>query len=163
MFYIITVLTLVVECFTKADLLRPQYQHITKEQVQSIWGHTFFTYTIPFFRAGFSNILHLDHVPNVDQDLQSQLAGQKLRDAWVSTKGKHRLVKAALAAYPWFFSSAILPRILLTMFTFTQPFLITATIQFMQRPITDESKHFGGALVGAFFLMYVGLAVSSAK
>lgn len=159
----LTILTLVVECFTKADFLQPQYRHITKEQTQSIWGRTFFRYTIPFFRAGFSNILSLEDVPAVDLDLQSQIAGQKLRDAWMSTKGNHRLVKATFAAYPWSLSSAVLPRLLLAIFTFAQPFLITATIQFMQRPVTQESRHFGGALIGAFVLLYAGLAVSPVK
>lgn len=136
------------------------YQNITKEQAQSIWGRTYFTYTISFFRAGFSSILKLEDVLVVDQNLQAQVSGQKLRDAWIITKGSHRLVRAAFRAFPWFFLSAILPRLLLTGFTFAQPFLITATIQYMQSPVTESSRHYGAALVGAFVLVYVGLAVS---
>jgi ATP-binding cassette subfamily C (CFTR/MRP) protein 1 len=159
MIFILTVLTLLVECLTKANFLRPQYQQITKEQAQSLWGRTFFTYNIPFFRAGFSSILSLEDVPDVDLDLQGQVAGRKLRDAWATTNGKHRLVKAAFTAYPWFFLYGILPRLLLAVFTFAQPFLITATIQFMQHPVNEDTDHYGGALIGAFVLLYVGLAV----
>jgi ATP-binding cassette subfamily C (CFTR/MRP) protein 1 len=158
--FVLTVFTLVLECSTKAEFLRPQYRHITKEQAQSIWGRTFFIYTIPFFRAGFSNILSLDNVLDVDQELQGQIAGQKLRDAWVFTKGRHRLVKSTFVAYSCSFFSAVLSRLLLAVFTFAQPFLITATIQFMQHPATDDSKYYGGSLVGAFVLLYAGLAVS---
>lgn len=158
--FMLTALALLVECFTKTKLLRPRYQHITKEQTQSIWGRTFFTYTVPFFRNGFSNVLSLDHVPDVDQDLQGRVAGQKLRDAWMTSKGKHRLVKATIFAHSMSLFSAVLPRLMLAVFTFAQPFLITATIQYMQRPVNEESRHYGASLTGAYVLLYLGLAVS---
>lgn len=43
-------------------------------------------------------------------------------------------------------------------FTFCQPFLINATVSWVENP--DASLDSGKALIGAYALVYVGLAVS---
>lgn len=52
----------------------------------------------------------------------------------------------------------ILPRLCLTGFTFSQPFLTTALIQYLSD--STASKNDGYGLVGASFLVYGGIAVS---
>lgn len=53
----------------------------------------------------------------------------------------------------------VLPRLCLTGFTFAQPFLITALIQYLSD--NTASKNNGYGLIGASFLVYGGIAVST--
>jgi hypothetical protein len=61
-----------------------------------------------------------------------------------------RLLRATFKTYLWPCLSSIIPRLSLTASTFCQPFLITATVDFMGSPTTVESKKYGQALVGAY-------------
>lgn len=53
--------------------------------------------------------------------------------------------------------SAIIPRLLLTAFTFCQPFLIETTVTWIGEP--EASLASGKGLIGAFALVYIGMAV----
>lgn len=162
--YIFTVLMLFVESAKKSKLLRPLYRKLTTEQICGFWGRSFFIWVLPFFQAGYSSILGMDDIPDVDDDLQGQRSGAKLQRAWGITKDqrkrKHRLLRAAFRAYRWPFLSAVLPRLALSAFSFCQPFLLTATVNYIGSPKTSDSKKYGQALVGAYVLVYLGLAVS---
>ena len=79
-----------------------------------------------------------------------------------SSARKHRLLQVALRAYLWPYLSAILPRLCLSAFTFCQPFLISATLEFLNSSPTTESRLHGPALVGAYVLTYMGMAICTA-
>ncbi|KAL8873713.1 MAG: hypothetical protein Q9174_000860 [Haloplaca sp. 1 TL-2023] len=48
-------------------------------------------------------------------------------------------------------------------FNFSQPFLITRAIEFNQQPVTQETTNQGYGLIGAYFLVYVGIAISTTQ
>jgi hypothetical protein len=114
---------------------------------------------LPFFQVGYSKVLQSTDMPEVDDDLRGENSGRKLQSAWEVTKNNRRLLRATFRAYIWPCLSGILPRLCLTAFTFCQPFLITATVDFMGNPTTAESKKYGQALVGAYVLVFLGIAV----
>ncbi|KAL1981835.1 hypothetical protein VTN96DRAFT_2080 [Rasamsonia emersonii] len=160
--YIFTVAMLFVESARKTKILRPLYQGVTKEQICGFWGRSFFIWVLPFFQAGYSKVLQIQDLPEVDDDLQGQDAGEKLQAAWKTAKSRHGLLRATFRAYRWPFLSGVVPRLVLSAFTFCQPFLITATVDYMGKPATVESNKYGQALVGAYVLVYLCLAVSKA-
>lgn len=160
--YILTVLTLLLESVIKTNLLRPVYRSLTKEQLIGFWGRSFFVWVLPIFRLGYSQVFEVEDLPEVDQALQGYSAEKKLGASWHQTKGPRRLLKATLDAYMWPLVSGIGPRLCVTVFTFCQPFLINATVNFMATTTTTpESKNYGQALVGAYALVYLGLTVCS--
>lgn len=55
-------------------------------------------------------------------------------------------------------SLPVIPRLCLTTFTFAQPFLITATLNYVDDP--NPNTDYGKGLIGAWVLTYLGLAVS---
>jgi hypothetical protein len=73
-------------------------------------------------------------------------------------KERHSLLRASFHSYLSSFISAIVPRLCLTAFTFAQPFLVTATLNFIDRSEVEEA--YGRGLIGAWALVYLGLAVS---
>lgn len=53
----------------------------------------------------------------------------------------------------------IIPRLFQIGFTYAQPFLITAAINLAATPQTQEFNNNGYGLIGAYFLVYTGIAV----
>ena len=54
----------------------------------------------------------------------------------------------------------VIPRLLLSGFTFAQPFVASALIEYLEGHELTSAAH-GYGLIGAVFLVYVGIAVSS--
>ncbi|TDZ33610.1 ABC transporter gloK [Colletotrichum spinosum] len=162
--FILTVLVVPLESISKKRFLRPTYRSLTKEEGTGFWGRSFFTWLLPFFRLGYSRVIHMADTPDVDPDLTSEGAGQPLETAWARRRGQkqHALLRSNFAAYRTTALLGVLTRLCLTAFTFCQPFLITATVSFMQAPRTPQSERYGQALVGAYVLTYLGIAVSRA-
>ncbi|KAJ5085131.1 hypothetical protein N7532_009902 [Penicillium argentinense] len=159
-----TVVVLCLESIHKTQHLRLSYRQPSKESTSSFWVRSFFIWVLPLFRSGFSTVISLKELPVVDHALQGIPAEEKLHLAWKrgNCTGSHRLLQATFRAYFWPFISAVLPQICLTAFTFCQPFLISATINFISEPSTSENRVQGPALVGAYVLVYMGMTISKA-
>lgn len=162
-----TVLLVVVECYKKTRFLRTPYKaNVTAEQTTNFWSRSFFIWCLPFFQEGYAKILSLHDIPRVDGDLEEERARSRLEKEWAKVKeGKYRLIRAAFKANWWSFASAVPPRVALSAFTFSQPFLIEAAVREMQEGGRQRSKgeeNYGKALVGGYVLAYVGIAVSRA-
>ncbi|KAJ6086438.1 hypothetical protein N7467_005352 [Penicillium canescens] len=159
-----TAAVLSIESVHKTQRLRMAYRQPSKEVTASFWVRSFFIWVIPLFRTGFSTILSVHDMPNVDDALTGAEAERKILKAWarVEPGSKHRLLRAACRAYFLPLISAIVPRLCLSAFKFCQPFLISATLNFVSSPSTPENKIYGSALVGAYVLTYLGMAISNA-
>jgi hypothetical protein len=71
---------------------------------------------------------------------------------------KYKLFLAAMKCLGWSAARPVLPRLLLTGFTFAQPFLVTSILDYLQNSAT-RPKNDGYGLLGSCFLVYVGIAV----
>lgn len=156
--FALNVVALFVESAHKTKLLHPLYRNVTKEQAAGFWMQSFYTWVLPLFRVGYGKVLTLRDMPQIDGDLREETAGRRLEESWQSSRGRHRMLTATFRAYMWPFLSAIVPRLALSAFTFCQPFLIEAAIKLMGAG-EDVPKSHGKALVGAFVLTYLGMAV----
>ncbi|KAF4814325.1 ABC transporter atnG [Colletotrichum tropicale] len=162
--FVLTALVVPLESIGKKKFLQPTYQSLTKEEETGFWGRSFFTWLLPFFRLGYSRVIHIHDMPEVDAHLTGETAGQALELSWAARKDQkhHALLRASCRAYRGTIFLGVITRLFFTAFTFCQPFLITATVTFMQTPKTPQSEKYGQALVGAYVLTYIGLAVSRA-
>ena len=61
----------------------------------------------------------------------------------------------------WPLLYVILPRFCLLAFKFTQPFLINQAIKLSVEPKTTETNNYGYGLIGAYVIVYLGIAVGS--
>ncbi|KAI0127728.1 P-loop containing nucleoside triphosphate hydrolase protein [Xylariales sp. AK1849] len=152
----------IIESLQKTKLLRPQYASIPAEQGVDFWSRSFFIWVLPFFRIGYTEKLDIDQFPAVDTGLKEHSIWKKLYAAWSTTNGSHRLLRSVALAHSWVLLSAIIPRIALSAFTFSQPFLLEATISLLEQKNSSSRITYGPALVGAFILVYLGIAISRA-
>ncbi|KAL3299574.1 ABC transporter [Colletotrichum asianum] len=101
----------------------------TPEQTSGFWARTCFWWLAHTFSLGYSRVLSLVDLPNLDIVLESRHLHRDLSIAWNS------------------------------MFTFAQPFLINTTVSFVGQEKPDAN--FGKGLIGAWALVYLGIAVSN--
>ncbi|KGO51314.1 ABC transporter, integral membrane type 1 [Penicillium expansum] len=160
--YIIVIMITILESARKVNFIQPLYRNVAVEKVHGFWGRNLFVWVLPLFQNAYKTIISLDDLPDVDSTLLGQYAEARLAQTWLNAHGKYRLIKATLRAYCRPLLSAIVPRILLAGFTFCQPFLLSATIEWMSSPKTAERQRYGHALVGAYALVYTGIGVSTA-
>jgi ATP-binding cassette subfamily C (CFTR/MRP) protein 1 len=98
----------------------------------------------------------------VDSDLKGSATYARLEASWLRYRRlRFGLARATLAANFWPFVSAAAPRLALSAFTFCQPFLLNASVSYLNgdTEVVDRPNS-GRALVGAFVLVYLGIAVS---
>lgn len=57
--------------------------------------------------------------------------------------------------------AAVPARLCVVAFNFCQPLLLTRSLKFFEEPVNSYTNDIGYGLIGAYFLVYVGLAVSS--
>ncbi|KAL4804621.1 putative multidrug resistance-associated protein [Aspergillus unguis] len=160
--YIVIILITLLESAQKVKFVQPRYYNVPVETVHGFWGRNLLFWVFPLFRNGYSHVICLDDLPDVDGTLLGDSAEARLAKTWTNSDGKYRLIKATSRAFYRPLLSAVLPRVLMAGFTFCQPFLLSATINWMSAPTTAESRRYGQALVGAYALVYTGIAVSTA-
>lgn len=161
--FLFTVAILALESLPKTKILHSHYYGTTDEEKIGFWSRSFFIWVLPFLQTGYREAFEVEDVPEVDTNLQGQCSGDKLRKSWdsASVKSHHRLIKVVFRAYGWACVSAIPPRLAYSCFNFAQPFLITATVNYIGGSSSSQPKVYGTGLIGAYILVYLGLAVGS--
>ena len=81
-----TAVVLSIESVHKTQRLRIAYRQPSKEVTASFWVRSFFIWVIPLFRTGFSTILAVHDMPNVDSALTGAEAERKMLIAWARGK-----------------------------------------------------------------------------
>lgn len=159
----VSVLIVVAESVGKTNLLRSPYRDdTTKEASAGFWKRSLFVWLLPFLGDGYSTKLQLNRLPAIDRHLRAEATQPKIQKAWKERRfvRRYRLFLATLRAYLPTLLSAVIPRLLLSAFSFCQPFLITATVNYVGLEERDTNR--SNSLIGAFVLVYVGMAVARA-
>ena len=158
---IVNVAIVFLESVPKSKLLRPKYKNTTAEQITGFWGRSIFVWVLPLFQYGHSKILQLDDIAHIDDALREKYTSFRLDILWGQMSGRYRLLRAAILANIWPFLSAILPRLALSAFNICQPFLVQSAVSYVSTQTEKNDQDYGKALIGAFALVYVGIAVSN--
>ena len=81
---------------------------------------------------------------------------------WVATStGPNALLAATAKKLKWPILAVVPPRLCLMAFNFCQPFLINRAVTFSQQSTSAQTANIGYGLIGAYVLVYVGIAVRS--
>ncbi|KAH9209825.1 P-loop containing nucleoside triphosphate hydrolase protein [Leptodontidium sp. 2 PMI_412] len=154
---------LITECRSKSSFLKPQYQDLSPEETASVLGRTFFSWINPVLVKGNGKILNHADLPAVDGKLSSESLRKNILLAWdrrVRPESRSTLPLVLLRCLSTPFMAAILPRLSLIVFRYSQTVLISLTIRFVRRPGDDRGD--GYWLVLAALTVYLGLAISTA-
>lgn len=153
---------LVVEIVQKGNILHIEWASQSPEATSGLFGKWLFLWLNRLFRTGYKKSLTLDDLTPLDKQLSSDYLYDKLHQAWAEkpNKGPRSLLMLFFSRLRWRLLAAVPPRLGLIGFNFCQPFLIERAIEFNREPINGSSTNAGYGLIGAYFIVYTGIAVT---
>lgn len=155
---------LILEASGKREILLDRYRDLPPEATSGIINRSLFWWLNPLLKTGFFKTLLLNDLYTLDPEIQSQDLLRKVQQAWDQTnkQRKHALFRACASALKWQFLISAIPRVILIGFKYSQPFLLYRTVNYVQEQVSKETYNIGWGLVGAYALVYVGIAVFTA-
>lgn len=154
---------LFVEAIEKQDSLRVQWKKQSPEATSGLFGKGFFWWLNRLFLSGFSRSLSIEDLLPLDKHLTSAYLYSKLQPAWAKSGGKRSLLLSYFSQLRWTLFWAVPPRLGMIAFNFCQPFLVQRTISLSQEPVNKATTNVGHGLIGAYFLVYCGIAFTSTQ
>lgn len=182
---VLKIVMLAVEATEKCGFLRPQYCALPPEVTSGIFSRWIFSWQLPLFRAGYSKKLEIDALSPLEKHFKSSYLQHQLQTRWskcmssrrhcctnihvthriltdsrtASREGGYALLLAVLNTLKWPILSIVFPRLVFAAFTFCQPLLISATLEWAETDGDSDDASRGYGLIGAWFLVFVGIAV----
>ncbi|KAK4946454.1 hypothetical protein LTR10_014653 [Elasticomyces elasticus] len=153
-------MVLVTEAFEKRSILLEPYRDLPPETTSGIYSRSVFWWLNSLLRVGFAKTLRLNDLFDLDDTLLSANVQDRFRRRWASVKdhGRFSLLCTVLSVLKWQLLISALPRVLLSVDMFAQPFLVQETINFLGSQ-GKQSVPVGWGLAGAYFLVYSAQAI----
>ncbi|KAN0099750.1 putative ABC multidrug transporter [Hyaloscypha variabilis] len=143
---------LTTEAVKKRRHLVQNEKDASSEETSGLFNLAFFLWPLGLIKTGFRKVLLGDDLPTIDRGLAPGKAQQRFLAIWNSSKFDKLF-------------APIIPRLFLIGFTYSQPVLLNKVVMFVQSDQGDElnGDSIGYGLIGAYFLVYTGFAVSTAQ
>ncbi|KAJ6784583.1 hypothetical protein PWT90_10256 [Aphanocladium album] len=161
------VLLLVLEETSKRPLVIAENRNqLSREILAGFWNRATFFWVNPLLLFGFTHIIQNRDLPNIGEQFDSKLLFQTLKVAWdkQNKTSKYALLRALVSSMPWLFLFAILPRLVLIGFIFSQPFLLQDVVNYTSGEATQPDhisrEQEATALILATALIFCGKAIS---
>ncbi|PYI35295.1 putative ABC transporter [Aspergillus indologenus CBS 114.80] len=142
---------------------------VTKEQspeeCRGLISRTLFLWINPILLQGYKSILSQEHVPPLGQDMNPAITRQSILDTWsqrVKPETKRTLPMALYQCLKRPFLVAVVPRLFLLAFRYSQPILIKECIRYVNSGFTGSGSGRGAVLIVSALAIYGGLALSTA-
>ncbi|KAL6705718.1 hypothetical protein ACN47E_006507 [Coniothyrium glycines] len=155
----------IVEARGKKKILLEEFAESPPEATSGIYNRASFWWLNELFKQGYSKTLAVDDLFNLDKYLCAEVLHHKLGSAWAHLThiGHHSLFFVTLKKLKWRILAVVPPRLCLIGFNFCQPFLINRAVSFSQETVTSQTTNIGYGLIGAYVLVFVGIAVSTGQ
>ncbi|OJK00394.1 hypothetical protein ASPACDRAFT_52107 [Aspergillus aculeatus ATCC 16872] len=150
------------EALEKRRFLRPEYKGYSPEALAGIYNRSFFWWLNPLFKRGFSKILAVDDLFVLDKQLEAKRLHREVEAEWKKgqANGSGSLLSACLRSFKWHVCAVIPPRLMLAALNICQPLLLERSLTFTEQASSPSTKNIGYGLIGAYILVYTGLAVT---
>ncbi|KAK6510125.1 hypothetical protein TWF481_004839 [Arthrobotrys musiformis] len=138
------------------------YPSRAPEQFTSPFSQLLYLWLNKLIRNGFNRILTLEDLFQVDRELEAEKLDEKFWRTWGSFQGKSKLGLVLISALKFPLLLAAIPRLVLIGFIFCQPLLLETFLGYLKDPEERKNGNIGKAMIGAYALVYVGMAITSA-
>lgn len=131
------------------------------EESSGFFSRTLLLWLNPLLHRGYRETLLADHLYELDSELASKDLTELLYRKWKRVKAtRHRrLTIALISAFAQSLLIVQIPRFALVGFSLAQPLMIMAALTYVSHHEVLPVQY-GRALIGAFALNYIGVAVS---
>lgn len=163
--FVFKFLLVIIEAVEKSAVLRPQWKSTSPEATSGLFSRSIFWWLNNLFRTGFKRSLSLDDLLPLDKHLTCAYLYDRLHPAWVDlpTKAPRSLLYVFYGRLKWHVLAVVPCRLGLIAFNFAQPFLIERAVSFSSRSKAQDPDNVGYGLIGAYFLVYSGIAITNAQ
>ncbi|KAF9890446.1 hypothetical protein FE257_005851 [Aspergillus nanangensis] len=136
-----------------------------KESTANVFNRSLFWWLNPLLFRGFKNVLEVENLTSIDERVNSDTDGDTFARKWegLTEKSPSALIWLLILHHRGAIFAAFLPRVCLTGFTFAQPFLLTRIVSFLTEQDGNLTYEYGTGLIVATMLIYLGLALTTAK
>jgi ATP-binding cassette, subfamily C (CFTR/MRP), member 1 len=158
---VIKLFMVIAEAVEKRKILSPRYANASPEATSGIYNRAFFWWLNKTMSTGFRRVIHEDDLSPLDDVLSSIVLKKQAKTSWdkVDKNRAHALLWATLNANRGRLAAGIFPRLCMIGFRYAQPFLLSRTVDFVSSNAPDN---IGWGLTGAFLVVFLGMAISSA-
>jgi ATP-binding cassette subfamily C (CFTR/MRP) protein 1 len=155
---------LVSEAAGKRPYLLERYKHLPPEATSGAYSRAIFWWLNGLLKAGYSKLLSVQDLDEIDEALSSITVGRRFEVAWAAADKtrKHGLLWTTAWVLRWELVISAMPRLVLIGFRYAQPFLLHRTITYVSNR-NDQPSNVGWTLVGAYAIVYIGLAICTAS
>ncbi|KAJ5294660.1 hypothetical protein PENANT_c006G09572 [Penicillium antarcticum] len=162
--WVIKVIILVFEVTEKRQLLKKAYENSPIESTSGVLNRALFWWLRDVLWRGSRTTLTVESLPCLDDDLKNASNSQSLFEKWdkADKYQSNALLWTFVFHYKWAFLEGVLPRLAYTGFCFAQPFLVERVLDFMTEPEHVNSSNYAYGLIGAYAIVYIGIAISYA-
>ncbi|GKZ96685.1 hypothetical protein AnigIFM59636_011200 [Aspergillus niger] len=162
--YLVKVLMFCAENMSWHRFSRPEWKHATPEEKAGAIDRSLFLWLNHIFIKGFKTFLTVDMLTPVDPEILSASRPLKLQQRWDNAdhSSNYALFWTFLIHYKWPFLAGVLPRLAYSGFLFAQPFLVERVLDFIDEARTPTTNDTAYGLIGAYAIVYIGIAVSYA-
>ncbi|KAJ9136431.1 ABC multidrug transporter [Pleurostoma richardsiae] len=131
------------------------------EATSGLYSHGVFWWMTPLLLDGFRRLLKPADLYNLDEDMSAVVLNERFWSVWNSGRyeGQYRLIWVCIKTLKWQTLMVVAPRLVLLGFTICQPVILNRFLDFLQDPL--QNVNYGYGLIGAYGLVYLGIAVSS--
>ena len=163
--FTIKTLLVAVEAIEKRNILHPRWRSTSPEATGGLFSRSVFWWLNGLFRTGFKRSLYMEDLLPLDKHLTCEYLYDKLQTAWIDVpvRAPRTLLFLFVGRLKWRLFSAVPPRLGLIAFNFCQPFLIQRAISFSSRSKLEDPNDVGYGLIGAYFLVYTGIAITTGQ
>ncbi|KAI4197560.1 MAG: hypothetical protein LQ348_002135 [Seirophora lacunosa] len=161
----IKICLLALETRGKERFLHIKYTSQSPEAKSGLFGKSLFLWLNRLFRTGYRQSLSVEDLLPLDKHLTSDYLYRRLHQPWADKveKGPRSLLMLFFSQLKWSLLAVVPPRLGLIGFTFCQPFLIERAVELTRQPVDGSSTNVGYGLIGAYFLVYVGIAITTGQ
>ncbi|KAH8596734.1 putative ABC transporter [Bisporella sp. PMI_857] len=134
------------------------------EELNGVLSRAFFTWIIPILLQGYRNVLIDQDLPFLSHDIKPELTRKKILQTWsqrAKPETRSALPLTLLKCIKEPFLAAIIPRLFLIVFRYSQPILIKRSIRFVIEYRTGAVSDYGDWLIISAVVVYIGLAIST--
>ncbi|KAJ6783563.1 hypothetical protein PWT90_09492 [Aphanocladium album] len=139
-----------------------------KEATSGFWSRSLFFFMGPIFRHGFKHTLRLQDLAAIGIEFSSRRLFTEISKHWNPTEemGSYALLLACFHTWKGPLYATLLPRLLLTGFNFSQPYILQAVVSTINSTddssdgILGDKSRLDAYLVVATFLVFVGSGLS---
>ncbi|KAH0019295.1 P-loop containing nucleoside triphosphate hydrolase protein, partial [Aureobasidium melanogenum] len=138
-------------------------RNMSPEDFSGIYGQALLSWLNRLIWQGARHLLKPEDLYAVSDDVASETLSGRFSQEWdkQSRSGPPDLKNVLLSLLRWPILVPIIPRLALLALTFCQPLLLRRLLDYLKHSDVED-KNIGYGLIGAYFVVYVGLATTSA-